>query len=131
MPTRPPHLRRLRDALASVLGRMLEPEPVVGEPDADELLRCPACRDASMCPMDWEADGELAWWMRCRCGNCGVWVEAVVPNRQAAALDVALDRQLDVIRRAADVLELERMTVEADVFIAALQRGGIHPADFA
>lgn len=112
-PARPPHRHRFRGAFASLLTRMLEPEPAVGgtEPDeaeAEELLQCPVCRDASLCPIDWERNGELAWWIHCRCGNCGAWVEAVVSNRQVAALDRALDRQLGVIRAAADQLEQER-----------------------
>ena len=138
MPTaRRPRRRGLRGAFASLLSHMREPEPAVGgaaatRPEAEELLRCPVCRDASLCPIDWERNGELAWWIHCRCGNCGAWVEAVVSNRQAAALDCALDRQRGVIRRAADQLELERTerVRGAGRFIAALQGDRIQPADF-
>lgn len=114
MPTgRPPHRHRFRGAFASLLSRMLEPEPAVGatgpdEAEAEELLRCPVCRDVWMCPIDRGRNGELTWWVDCRCANCGVWVEAVVSNRQVAALDRALHRQLGVIRAAADQLEHER-----------------------
>jgi|1186.fasta_scaffold133547_2 uncharacterized Zn finger protein len=108
MPTGPRKHRRLRAAFSSLLGRLLEPEPAVGETGAEETLRCPRCGDPSICPIHWEARGEVAWWIGCRCGNCGACVEAIVSNRHAAALDVALARQVDTIRRAADALEFER-----------------------
>jgi hypothetical protein len=117
---------------------MFEAEPAVGatEPDeaeAEELLRCPTCRDGSMCPIGWERAGELAWRIHCLCGNCGAWVEAVVPSRQVAALDRALDRRLGAIRAAADQPELERterMRAEVDAVIAARRGDGVDPAGF-
>jgi hypothetical protein len=84
-----------------------------------------------MCPMDWGTDGDAAWWIEWRCGECGLWAETVVSNDQAARLDCALDRHASALLRAADELELERMATEADAFIAALQRDLIGAADFA
>jgi hypothetical protein len=95
------------------------------------LLDCPFCEADFMCPMAWNTAGELAWSVTWRCGACGVRTETVISNEQAAHLDLALNRQCAVIRRAADGLEHERMVAEAAAFVRALERGQISAADFA
>ena len=63
-----------------------------------------------------------------------MWVEGVVSNRQADALECALDRQIDDIRRAVDGLERERaarMQAQLDAFVVALPCDAIQPAAFA
>ena len=54
--------------------------------------------------------------MAFRCGGCEARSALVVDNRQAAALDVELDRQLASIRDAAERLDAERMAAEARAF---------------
>jgi hypothetical protein len=80
--------------------------------------------------MDWGTIDDHSWWVRFRCGDCGRWREVVVSNAQAAQLDLALDRQRDVIRRAADRLDAERMAEQVTSFIAALRDDRIVAADF-
>lgn len=81
--------------------------------------------------MEWETFGDDHWSMSMRCGQCGNWLETTVTNKVAAEMDVALDRQQAVIAAAADALELERMSREAESFISALQRDLINANDFA
>jgi hypothetical protein len=66
-----------------------------------------------------------------RCGECGDWSATLISNAQAARLDIELNRQQALIRRAAERLESERMAVEAEAFIDALQSDLIDAADFA
>jgi hypothetical protein len=83
-----------------------------------------------MCPIEWEPLGDAHWLMAMRCGQCGTWLEMIVPNDVAAAMDVELDRQQTAIAAAADALERERMAAEAEAFIAALERDLIDADDF-
>jgi hypothetical protein len=94
-------------------------------------LDCPSCRAPFLCPMDWGAVDDAHWWVLSRCGECGAWSETQITNPQAARLDLELNRQQALIWRAAERLEAERMAVEAETFIAALQRDLIDAADFA
>jgi hypothetical protein len=100
-------------------------------PSARPRLSCPACDADAMCPVEWETLGDEHWLMSLRCGQCGTWLESVVANDVAAAMDVELARQQAVIAAAADALALERMAVEAQAFIAALERDLIDANDFA
>ena len=105
------------------------PAPV---PAADHsCLNCPHCRAPFLCPIDWGTVDDDYWWVLSRCGECGEWTETHIGNEQAARLDIELNRQQALIRRAAERLEVERMAVEAEVFIAALERDLIDAADFA
>jgi hypothetical protein len=81
--------------------------------------------------MEWDTFGDDHWLMWLRCGDCGFWIEGVVDNRIAAALDVLLDRQQAEIAEAARALESERMADEAERFIASLRRDLIDASDFA
>jgi hypothetical protein len=95
------------------------------------LLGCPACGADALCPIEWQTFGDEHWDMWMRCGACGGWLEALVDNRAAAAMDVELDRQQALIRAAADALELERMAAEVETFVSALERDLVDAADFA
>jgi hypothetical protein len=100
-------------------------------PPATPLLGCPACGADALCPIEWETLGNAHWLMAMRCGECGTWMEMVVANDVATAMDVELDRQQAIIAAAADALEQERMAVETQTFIAALERDLIDANDFA
>jgi hypothetical protein len=94
-------------------------------------LACEACGSRCVCPLDWEAVDDEHWWVACRCGECGHRHEVRLSNAQAACWDVELCRQTDEIARAAQQLDRERMSAQADAFIAALRRDLVTPADFA
>ena len=105
--------------------------PVPVPPADDSRLYCPHCRAPFLCPIGWGTFGDDQWWVLSRCGECGHWSETLISNAQAARMDIELNRQQTLIRRAAERLEAERMAVEAEAFIAALQRDLIDAADFA
>jgi hypothetical protein len=120
--------RHLLRALRA-LRRAARPAPVVA---GDRMsLDCPSCTAPFLCPMDWGTVDDERWWVLSRCGECGHWTETLVANEQAKRLDLELNRQQAFIRRAADRLEAERMAVEADAFIVALQHDLIDAGDFA
>jgi uncharacterized Zn finger protein len=118
--------RILLGALRALRGPML---PVAV--DDRMSLDCPSCRAPFLCPVEWGTVDDQHWWVLSRCGECGSWTETLIDNAQAARLDVELNAQQALIRRAAERLEAERMAAEADVFIVALQRDLIDAADFA
>ena len=95
------------------------------------LLACPACDADALCPFEWETFGDAHWYMWMRCGACGGWIEAIVDNPAAAAMDVELDRQQALIRAAADALGSERMAADVEILISALERDLVDAADFA
>jgi hypothetical protein len=70
--------------------------------------------------MEWETSGDHHWLMWMRCGACGEWLESLVDNRTAAALDIELDRQQVQIAAQADALSRERMAAEVEAFVAAV-----------
>ena len=47
------------------------------------LERCPDCWRSTVCPIDWETDGEEHWLIKLRCGDCGAWREVRVTNDEA------------------------------------------------
>jgi hypothetical protein len=83
-----------------------------------------------MHPTRWgEADAKH-WWISLRCGACGARREEVVTDEIAQEFDSRLDRALDQIERAADLLAHELMAAEADVLAAAFDRDLIDVDDF-
>jgi hypothetical protein len=89
------------------------------------------CGGAFVCPMERETADDDHWLITCRCGACGAWYETLLTNAQAASWDVELDRQAELIDRAARRLDHERMTTQAEAFAAALRCDLIDAADFA
>jgi uncharacterized Zn finger protein len=100
-------------------------------PAPKALLACPQCGADGLCPMQWETFGDDHWFMWLRCGECGTWLEALVGNRTAAAMDVQLDRQQAAIAAQAEAFEAERMAVEVETLITALNRDLVDASDFA
>jgi hypothetical protein len=84
-----------------------------------------------MCPVDWEPSGDDFWWIQMRCGECEVWIETVIGNRAAAALDVELDYQQAQMAFAARQWDALRMNAEIETFVAALERDLVDATDFA
>jgi hypothetical protein len=91
---------------------------------------CAACGGDHRCPLDWGELDDARWWVEWRCGDCGARSEVILANGEAAKLDIALDRQMEQIRAAADRLDAERMADEAAAFVTALHRDLIVAADF-
>ena len=81
--------------------------------------------------MDFAIRGEWHWAIALRCGDCGRWSELVTTNEAAAMVEVALARDFDEMAAAAQRLDLERMAVQVEAFVTALDRDLIDAADFA
>jgi hypothetical protein len=113
------------------LSRAFNWRPAASPPGADDLCHCAACCKDFVNPVDWEPVSPEAWWMRLRCGECHVWREVTVSNAVAARFDAELDRRADVLQRALDKLDHERMVEQAETMIGALRHGLIDAADFA
>ena len=95
------------------------------------LLACPPCDADALCPIEWVTFGDDHWLMWMRCGECGRALEAIVDNVKAAAIDIEMDRQQAQIAATADALSLERMAIEAETFISALDWDLVDASDFA
>ena len=97
----------------------------------DDLLRAyPTCRSGLVCPTDWEPSDDSHWRIELSCAECATTWESIVDDVRAARYDIELDRDVAVIQSALRELDLERMALEADAFVAALSRNLIEPADF-
>ena len=97
----------------------------------DLLRACPICDSRLVCPIAWEPCDDSHWDIELRCGDCGYGWQMVADDRRAARFDVELDNDLRTIKRTLRGLERERMAVEVETFITALERDLIEPADFA
>jgi hypothetical protein len=95
------------------------------------LETCLMCGRDFVNPIDWEPVGDHHWWMLLRCGECGVWRETTVEHEIAERFDVELDRRADVLARALQKLDAQRMTAWAESFALALRHGLLDAADFA
>jgi hypothetical protein len=98
---------------------------------AGRLTECRFCGADHVCPTDWEETDGTHWWIRLRCGACGMWREVVVCDEDAAVLDRTLGAQSDAIERAAARLDRERMVAQVEAFVAALERDLFDASSFA
>ena len=92
---------------------------------------CCVCHDDSVVPVWWEALDDEQWRMLLRCGRCETYRSVVVANDRAKAYDRDLQRGMDQIAASLERSDLERMTAELQVFVAALEHDLIDAADFA
>ena len=97
---------------------------------AHELMRCAPCGSDFVTPVDWAEHDDARWWIRLRCGECGVAREVVIPQDTADRFDRALDRGLDVIAATLERLDRERMSAEVEAFATALRLDLLDAADF-
>ena len=104
--------------LLDFLRRLNAPGCQLPQPPA-RLIDCRCCGSDFVNPVTWHEEGALHWWIRLRCGQCGVVqdVEAV-SNEDAARFERELDRGVAEI--AATVARIERNG--ADALMAALRR---------
>jgi hypothetical protein len=82
-------------------------------------------------PVQAEALDHGRWDLRLRCGQCGTYRDVVVSDDVAKRYAVDLQRGMEEIAAALERHDHERMTAEAQVFIAALQHDIIDAGDFA
>lgn len=102
-----------------------------GYPSSHRLVCCRHCGSDFVNPVCWHEQGETLWWIRLRCGECGLVRDVVVHNDQAEQFDHELDLGVQAIAASLERLDRERMSADADVLAAALQRDLIGPDDFA
>jgi hypothetical protein len=100
-------------------------------PPGSGLHQCPVCHDDSVVPVDAEALDHGRWDLRLRCGQCGAYRDVVVSDDVAKRYNLDLNRGMAEIAAALKREERARMTKEAEVFIAALERDLIDAGDFA
>ena len=95
------------------------------------LHQCALCRAEAVVPVWWEAVDDERWHILLRCGECETYRDVSVPNDVARAYELDLDRGTAEIRAALARIDRDRMTLQADAFIVALQHDLIDAADFA
>ena len=97
---------------------------------ATRLDLCPECGEGFVYPVTWAESGPADWWLLLRCGGCGAWRDVVASNHAVAAFDRMLDREMDVIRTAAERLARESLSKQAEIFGAALRLDLLGADDF-
>jgi hypothetical protein len=118
----PRHAAKLGVALRRILG------PTDGVHDG--LVVCQTCGSDFVNPVSWREQGQAAWWIRLRCGGCGLVREVKVSNDEAERYDAELNCGIAKIASALARLDRARMVAEADTLKTALERDLIGPADF-
>jgi hypothetical protein len=91
---------------------------------------CLVCGSCFVNPVESRDAGGGAQLLLLRCGECGSWRQAIAPPGAAKAFDRALDAGAEAIRETLERLDRERMTAQAEAFIAALRRDLIDAGDF-
>jgi hypothetical protein len=99
-------------------------------PPGAGLHQCPLCHEDSVVPVEAEALDHGRWDLRLRCGQCGTYRDVVVSDDVAKRYESDLQRGLVEIAAALERHDHERMTAEAEVFIAALEHDIIDVEDF-
>jgi hypothetical protein len=97
---------------------------------AGRLDLCPGCGEGFVYPVTWTESGPADWWLLLRCGGCGTWRDVVASNYAVAAFERMLDEEMAVIRAAAERLERESLSAQADTFAAALRLDLLSADDF-
>ena len=100
-------------------------------PPGSGLHHCALCHADCVVPVWWESVGEDRWHMLLRCGACDTYRDVTAADDVARAYDCDLERGMRTIRIELERMDRERMTDQADAFVAALQRDLIDAADFA
>src|SRR5688572_6745619 len=95
------------------------------------LIACAACGNCVVNPVNWHESDASRWRVWLRCGECAWSREAIITEAEAKQLERDLEPGLREIATTAAKLDHERMEWEVEVFLAALRRDLIEPADFA
>jgi hypothetical protein len=91
---------------------------------------CLGCGEGFVYPVSWTESGPADWWLLLRCGNCETWRDVVASNTAVEAFDRLLDEEMDEIKAAAEQLERESFSEEADAFGTALRLDLLSADDF-
>ena len=121
---------KLKRLLRRIRGPLLPLGGAGGHRARGRLIGCAICGSSVVNPVDWHESDESRWWVLLRCGECAWSREAIITDAEAKQLERDLEPGLREIAKAAAKLDRERMLWEAEVFVAALRRDLIGPADF-
>jgi hypothetical protein len=97
---------------------------------ASRLEHCRNCRANFVYPVTWTESGPTDWWLLLRCGGCDSWRDVVATNDEVAVFDRILDAGMESIRAAAERLDRELMSAEAEVLAKALRMDLLGAEDF-
>jgi len=95
-----------------------------------DLAVCASCSSEYVIPVEWTAQEADAWWIRLRCGECGLVREVVVSDAPAQDYDRRLNQGMNEIARVVRRQELEQMAREADTLATALELDLLDAGDF-
>jgi len=112
--------------ILTFLGRLTGPT----YPRSDRLIDCTECGSNVVNPVLWRPLDESTWWIRLRCGACGVFREVEASNAQARRLDADLGRGVTEIAAAVARLDRADMAAMSEALTAGLQRDLLGPDDF-
>ena len=118
----PRHAEKLGVALTRIIGHT----HIVHE----GLVVCRTCASNFVNPVSWHEQGEANWWIRLRCGECGLVREVEVSNDEAKQYEAELDRGVAKIASTLANLDRAGMVAEADTLKTTLERDLIGPDDF-
>jgi hypothetical protein len=96
----------------------------------EALAVCQNCGFDFVNPVSWHEQSEAEWWIRLRCGGCGLVREVEVSNEEADRYDAELNRGMAQIASTLADLDHSRMVAEAAAFKTALDHDLIGPCDF-
>jgi hypothetical protein len=91
---------------------------------------CERCKSDFVNPVSWHELGEMDWWVRLRCGECGFVREVEVTNQEVQRFEQELDRGVKQIAAEFARLDRKRMIADSHTLAAALERDLIDPGDF-
>jgi hypothetical protein len=119
-------MRRNTTKLRGLLGRLARPAHRL----QSRLVVCVGCHADFVNPVSWHELSETHWWLRLRCGECGLVREVEVTDEEAQRFEHDLDRGVEQIAVAFVRLDRERMIADSDAITTALERDLIDPGDF-
>lgn len=119
-------MRRTTTKLRGLLGRLARPAHRV----QSRLVVCVGCHADFVNPVSWHEQSETHWWIRLRCGECGLVREVEVTDEEAQRFEHELDRGVKQIAAAFVRLDRARMIADSDTMTAALERDLVDPDDF-
>ena len=95
------------------------------------VTTCIACGAPRVFPLDWADRRHGWWWVRVRCGECGMARQLVVDDAEAGRFDMDLEDAAEEIAEALWAFERECMLAEARCWAKALALDLVDARDFA
>jgi hypothetical protein len=124
------HLRPLAPWARTGDGRIVF-GPIESPTPGSGLHQCAMCHAECVVPVWWESVDDERWHMLLRCGACGTFRDVTAADDVAHAYERDIERGMKEIRATLDRIDRDRMSAQADAFVAALQRDLIDAGDFA